>query len=151
MIFSDSSEKEPEPKRIVYAKPVPQQSGVPVILPNFSKKATKVAPFSFDSRDAATQERKEQKIQALVEEEKRLREFKAKPVPSSSSVGGHLPEVPVREATKPQPFDFEIEKRVGERLTKWEEGVEQVMPPKDTRKERRIVDVYDFALSAVLL
>jgi len=121
----DSSEKEPEPKRIVYAKPVPQQSGVPVILPNFSKKSTKVAPFSFDSRDAATQERKELKIQALVEEEKRLREFKAKPVPSTSSVGGHLPEVPVREATRPQPFDFEIEKRVGERLTKWEEAVEQ--------------------------
>jgi len=121
----DSSEKEPEPKRIIYAKPVPQRSGVPVILPNFSKKSTKVAPFSFDSRDAATLERKELKIQALVEEEKRLREFKAKPVPSTSSAGGPLPEVPVREATRPQPFDFEIEKRVGERLTKWEEAVEQ--------------------------
>jgi len=118
------AEQEPEPKRIIYAKPVPSRSGVPVILPSMSKKATKVAPFSFDSRDAGLMERREQKIQALAEEERRLREFKANPVPTGGS-GGALPEVPVREATRPQPFDLEIEKRVGERLTKWEEAVEE--------------------------
>lgn len=115
-------EQESEPKRIIYAKPVPSQSGVPVILPSLAKKSTKVAPFSFDAQIAATAERREQKLAALAEEERRLREFKAKPVPSS---GSGLPEVAVKEPTKIQPFDLEIEKRVGSRLTKWEEAVEQ--------------------------
>ena len=76
------------------------------------------------------QERKEQRIQAQLEEERRLREFKAKPIPSSTNSGsgvGSLPEVPVREPTKPQPFDLEIERRVGDRLNNWKEAVEQVM------------------------
>jgi len=125
---------EPEPKRIIYAKPAPSRAGVPVILPSISKKATQPKPFSFDSRDAATQERKEQRIQAQLEEERRLREFKAKPIPSSTNSGsgvGSLPEVPVREPTKPQPFDLEIERRVGDRLNNWKEAVEQ-----DLKKQR---------------
>ncbi len=76
------------------------------------------------------QERKEQRIQAQLEEERRLREFKAKPIPSSTNSGsgvGSLPAVPVREPTKPQPFGLEIEKRVGERLNNWKEAVEQVI------------------------
>ena len=120
---ADSAEKEPEPKRIVYAKPVPQH-GVPVILTNTSRKATRVAPFSFESRDHLAQERKEQKIQAILDEEKRLREFKANPIPDRVFHPAPAPVHP-HESTRPKPFDFQIDKRAGERLTKWEQAVEE--------------------------
>jgi len=117
---------EPEPKRIPYAKPVPSQQGVPVILPSFSKKATTVKPFSFDARDSATQVRKEQKIQAVFDEEKKMREFKAKPVPEKVIHPAPV-QVPVIEATKPEPFALEIDKRVDERHLKWEQSVKEAL------------------------
>ena len=45
-----------------------------------SKKVTHAEPFSFCDRDAATMERKQTKIAAILDEERKQREFKAKPV-----------------------------------------------------------------------
>jgi hypothetical protein len=41
---------------------------------------TQAEPFSFSDRDAAMVERKQQKIAAILDEQKKQREFKAKPV-----------------------------------------------------------------------
>jgi hypothetical protein len=44
------------------------------------KKKTEPQPFSFMERDVAWMERKQQKIDAILEEEKKQREFTAKKV-----------------------------------------------------------------------
>ena len=115
-------EPEPEPEPVVRAKPAPHR-GVPVLLPTNSRKTTLPAPFSFESRDKQMIEKKEEKIKQIYEEEKKAREFHAKPIMREEAI-----KVPVRQApapTKPEPFKLAIEERVEGRLTKWQAEVEK--------------------------
>ena len=95
---------EPGEKRIIKAKPVPHY-GVPVILPNCSKKTTTMEPFSFHERDAMAQEKKDTKIKAILEMEKTEREFKAKPMPNLDRPVGIPPSEPLKP-TQAEPFDL---------------------------------------------
>ena len=86
------------------AKPVPHY-GVPVILPTCSKKTTTLAPFSFHERDVIAQEKKEMKIEEILDMQKKEREFKAKPMPNLDKQVG----VPITEPAKPtqiEPFNL---------------------------------------------
>ena len=67
-------------KRIIKAKPVPHH-GVPVILPSQSMKTTTVEPFSFSERDMMAKELKAKRIEAVLNEEKKEKQFKANPMP----------------------------------------------------------------------
>merc|ERR1719397_927085 len=112
----------PEPEPEVRARPAPHR-GVPVLLPPHPRKATLPTPFSFESRDKIMMERKEDKIQQILEEEKKAREFHAKPIMKEEAI-----KVPARQApvpTKAEPFKLTIEERVEERLTKWHASVEK--------------------------
>ncbi|KRT79963.1 hypothetical protein AMK59_8745, partial [Oryctes borbonicus] len=51
------------------------------------KGPTRPAPFSFEARDKLMVKRKEEKINQIFEEEKKAREFRAKPVPKIQSTG----------------------------------------------------------------
>ncbi|XP_054260887.1 targeting protein for Xklp2 [Macrosteles quadrilineatus] len=71
--------------------------GVP--MPEFIPKRTEVKPFSFEVRDKKILEKKEKKMKEIIEAEKKMREFKAKPMPAfiaskdttiSSSQKSHL-------------------------------------------------------------
>jgi len=67
-------------------------------------KNTKVVPFSFDTRDQERIARKEEKIKAVIEEEKKLAEFRASKLPTNSPDA--LPSVPTKPITKPAPFQL---------------------------------------------
>lgn len=109
-------------KRIIKAKPIPHH-GVPVILPTCSKKTTTLVPFSFHERDLVAQELKSKKIEAVLEEEKKERQFKASNMPNLDKPAS----LPIKQPIMPtqaEPFNLWIEKRVEERKRKWEEDVE---------------------------
>lgn len=109
--------------RVVRAKPMPH-FGVPVRLPCANKKATAAQPFSFEDRDQQTLMKKREKIDKILEQEKKEREFKANPMPNLNKPVG----LPIKEVilpTEAKPFHHEMEKRVENRIQKWQKGVEE--------------------------
>ena len=115
-------EPEPEPEPVVRARPAPHR-GVPILLPPNPRKTTLPTPFSFETRDKALIEKKEEKIKQILEEEKKAREFHAKPIMKEEAI-----KMPARQApapTKVEPFKLAIEERVEERLHKWQVSVEK--------------------------
>ncbi len=106
----DRHDHQPESKapRLIKAKPAPH-FGVPVHLPNVSQRPinTVAAPFSFHSHDQARLVKKQEKIDKILEEEKKAREFKANPMPNLDKASG-LPAKEVLEATRAQPFNLEV-------------------------------------------
>ena len=113
---------EPAPEPVVKVRPAPHR-GVPVALPPPCKKSTIAEPFSFEKRDKLTMEKKEEKIKQIHEEEKKAREFHAKPIMKEDAV--KVPEMQRIAPTKPEPFKLQIEERVEARLTQWQENVEK--------------------------
>jgi len=97
--------------------------GVPVTLPPPSKKSTKAEPFSFEQRDKNAQEKKEERIKQVIEEEKKAREFHAQPIMKEDVV--KIRAVPKAAPTKPEPFKFKIEERVETRLNQWQASIEK--------------------------
>ena len=91
-------------KRIIKAKPVPHH-GVPVILPSQSMKTTTVEPFSFSERDMMAKELKAKRIEAVLNEEKKEKQFKANPMPNLDKVGG-IPEKQQAQPTQAEPFNL---------------------------------------------
>ena len=116
------AEPEPEPEPAVRSRPAPHR-GVPVLLPPNPRKATLPEPFSFENRDKAMFEKKEDKIRQVLEEEKKAREFHAKPIMKEEAI--KVPQVKPLPTTKVEPFKLAIEERCEERLAKWQEGVEK--------------------------
>ena len=114
---------------MVRARPAPHR-GVPVLLPPHPRKATLPEPFSFENRDKAMFEKKEEKIKQVLEEEKKAREFHAKPILKEDAV--KMPARQPQQPTKVEPFKLQIEERCEERLAKWQEGVEKELS--DQRK-----------------
>ena len=123
------AEVAPEPEPVVRARPAPHR-GVPVLLPPHPRKATLPEPFSFENRDKAMFEKKEEKIKQVLEEEKKAREFHAKPILKEDAV--KMPARQPQQPTKVEPFKLQIEERCEERLAKWQEGVEKELS--DQRK-----------------
>ena len=91
-------------KRIIKAKPVPHH-GVPVILPSQSMKTTTVEPFSFSERDMMAKELKAKRIEAVLNEEKKEKQFKANPMPNLDKLGG-IPEKQQAQTTQAEPFNL---------------------------------------------
>ncbi len=77
--------------------------GVPTMT--FKKKATEPKPFSFEDRDTEMLRRKQEKIQQVLEQEKRDREFKANPMPDLNKPWG-LPQKEIASATEVEPFQL---------------------------------------------
>ena len=87
-------------------------------------------PFSFETRDKAMVEKKEEKIRQILEEERKAREFHAKPVMKEEAI--KMPAIKPLATTKVEPFKLAIEERCEERLAKWQEGVQ-----KELEEQRR--------------
>jgi len=105
----------------IKAKPAPHV-GVPQLLPKpMNARRTELEPFSFDKRDRDADQRRRERMEAILAEEKRKREFKAQPIPRENA----HPALPARAPpppTKPQPFNLAIDTRVEERLDKVSNG-----------------------------
>lgn len=69
---------------------------------------TEVQPFSFADRDAMLQQKKQEKIERILEEERRQREFKAHPVPDLSRPAGVPNKTQVLAPTKVEPFQLQV-------------------------------------------
>ncbi|KAF0309572.1 Targeting protein for Xklp2 [Amphibalanus amphitrite] len=87
---------------VVRANPIPD-AGVP-FRPNVEHRTTRPAPFSFEERDKQRQAEKERKIQEVLEEERRQREFRAQLLPPSSPRG--VPQRRTPTTTRPEPFQL---------------------------------------------
>ncbi|XP_069698789.1 targeting protein for Xklp2-like isoform X2 [Periplaneta americana] len=84
--------------------------GIPTASNHERKRFTEVHPFSFEERDKQLLKKKEEHIKKVLEEEKKTREFHARPLPScikSPSSQKHVSLV----ATQPSPFKLEVDKR----------------------------------------
>ncbi len=77
--------------------PAALHMGVPVNLPAASKHHTVQQPFSFDVRDADAALRKQERINKVLEEERRAREFHARPLPEMDRPVG----LPIKEVLLP--------------------------------------------------
>ncbi|XP_065676246.1 targeting protein for Xklp2 homolog isoform X2 [Hydra vulgaris] len=65
-------------------------------------KNTELEPFSFENRDKERYLKKEEKIKEIIEDEEKMHEFHARPLPSFSP--DSLPPVQPKESTHPIPF-----------------------------------------------
>ncbi|KAG8239585.1 hypothetical protein J437_LFUL019016, partial [Ladona fulva] len=108
---------EKESRHNVSAPNIPIRHRVPVIKKDkeneteISKKAVKKdptnpSPFSFEERNKLLIKKKEQFINKVIEEEKKAREFRAKPMPkfSSKTLEASNWSISTTQSTVPQPF-----------------------------------------------
>ena len=93
-------------KRIIRAKPAPH-FGVPVVMSNLTKRSTAPATFSFAGRDEEMAKKKHEKIEKILEQEKKEREFRANPMPDLHKPVA-LPLKNVLMPTDPKPFNHEV-------------------------------------------
>lgn len=106
----------------ITAKPVPY-TGVP-FQPVLSHKATEIQPFSFEERTRMMLAKKEEKIKQLLEEDKKMREFHANPLPDPQP--DPLPEKCSKPPTVPEPFDLKVDQR-SQHAEEWARKVEEEM------------------------
>ncbi|XP_068249880.1 targeting protein for Xklp2 homolog isoform X2 [Palaemon carinicauda] len=82
--------------------------GVPT---KWSKRRTEIKPFSFDSRDKSKMQLKQEKIMKVIEEEKKLAEFHAQPMPIfEEGIQGVPPKKPPTP-TRLKPFHLRSDER----------------------------------------
>jgi len=116
--MSEKSDECTRPK-LIKANPVPHH-GVPFKI-KLDKKMTAIEPFSFDEHDRKRMAQKEVKIKEFIEQESKMREFHAKPLPSLEPSG-----VPVKQPRPPteiQPFQFAYSDTATLRVEKWKREV----------------------------
>ncbi|CAL4104480.1 unnamed protein product [Meganyctiphanes norvegica] len=91
----------------------------------WTNRTTKPTPFSFHSRDQITQKKKEATIKKVLEEEKKQAEFHANPMPVFEGKGplGVPPKASPR-ATKPKPFNLQIDARGAVKKQMWQKEIE---------------------------
>ncbi|ESO82677.1 hypothetical protein LOTGIDRAFT_109083, partial [Lottia gigantea] len=104
----------PEDKhdKIHRARHVPHY-GLP-FQPKISHKTTVMQPFSFENRDRERAAKKEAKIQQVLDDEQKAREFHAQPMPQLDEPVG-IPEKQGKKWTMPVPFEFEVDFRSSRR------------------------------------
>ncbi|GFO43502.1 targeting protein for xklp2 homolog [Plakobranchus ocellatus] len=96
-----------EPQRVPRANRVPHE-GIP-FRPKVDHRFTVPEPFQVEERSKEMLTRKQQKIQQMLEEEKRAHEFQASCLPSLSP--DQLPPKQQKPATVPEPFELYVDKR----------------------------------------
>eukprot|EP00105_Crassostrea_gigas_P016516 XP_011433925.1 PREDICTED: targeting protein for Xklp2 isoform X2 [Crassostrea gigas] len=113
-------EEEEEVSKVIKGHAVPH-SGVP-FQPTLNHKCTVPTPFSFEERDKLTMVRKQEKIEEIFEEEKKMREFHAQPLPMGEDA---LPPKKTKPVTIPEPFQLELDERGVKRLQEFSQKVEE--------------------------
>lgn len=106
-------EEENHPRQIK-AQPLPDFSNV--FKPELPHNSTHSQPFSFEHRDKELKQKKEEKMKAVLEEEKKAHEFHAQPLPSFTP-----PTLPSSSKllTEPAPFNLSTENRGAVKAEKW--------------------------------
>jgi len=89
----------------------------------FNRKNTVAVPFSFEQRDKLSLVKKEEKVRQVLDEERRARKFHAQPIMKENKI--KIPCVEKVPLTKPEPFRFQIDERLENRLIKWQANLEK--------------------------
>nr|XP_022335373.1 targeting protein for Xklp2 homolog isoform X2 [Crassostrea virginica] len=113
-------DEEEEVTKMLKSHPVPH-AGVP-FQPILNHKCTIPSPFSFEERDKLAMSRKQEKIEEIFEEEKKMREFHAQPLPVGED---SLPPKKTKPVTVPEPFQLEVDERGVKRLQEFSQKVEE--------------------------
>lgn len=95
--------------------------GVP-FQPNLSHKSTVPQPFTFEDRDKSRMAQKKAVIDHYLEEENKMREFHAQPLPMGEDT---LPPKKTKPVTIPEPFQLELDERGVKRLQEFSQKVEE--------------------------
>jgi len=85
---------------------------------------TVIAPFSFEVRDKSLGQRRENQLKKTIEEERKLREFHAKPCPNFYS-GRVVPERPSVVATRMMPFNLSCDTQGANQKEKFIHRIEE--------------------------
>ncbi|XP_041377043.1 targeting protein for Xklp2 homolog isoform X2 [Gigantopelta aegis] len=104
------------------SRPVPHV-GIP-FQPKISHNYTVPQPFSFEKRNKSVQQKKEEKLRQLSEDERKAKEFHAQPIPWMESPVG-LPDKQVKEPTKLEPFQLKVDIRGAKKAEEWRHQVEE--------------------------
>ncbi|KFV05313.1 Targeting protein for Xklp2-B, partial [Pterocles gutturalis] len=113
-------EKEKEVVPVIKANPMPHY-GVPFKPKMPEQRHVEVCPFSFDARDRERQIQKEKKIEELQKEE--VPKFKAQLLPDFDEV--KLPEKKVKNPTKAEPFNLQVDERGAAKLQSWKQQLQE--------------------------
>ncbi|KAK3731789.1 hypothetical protein RRG08_035453 [Elysia crispata] len=105
--FHKEPKQQEEPQRIPRANRVPHE-GLP-FRPKVDHRYTVPEPFQVEERSKEMLTRRQQKIQQVLEEERKAHEFHASCLPSLDP--GQLPQKQLKPATKPEPFELYVDKR----------------------------------------
>lgn len=129
---------EPAPKMIeqprFYKPPPKTTTGVMQLKSNTSRSVTQPKPFAFDARDKERFAKKEQKLQEEREKPLKLASlFRARKAPNMDSPS-KLPPKNSFALTKIEPFNLEIEERVGTRV---EEHKRKILEEEKLEAEKR--------------
>ncbi|KAK3860635.1 hypothetical protein Pcinc_033330 [Petrolisthes cinctipes] len=127
-IFQDTYEALGGSKASLVSLP---HTGVPG---KWDKTSTKIQPFSFDSRDKSKFQLKEDKIKKMVEDEKKLAEFHANPMPMFDGGVYGLPPKKPPTPTRSQPFNLQSDQRGA---AKQEQFKRQLEEEEQSNAERR--------------
>ncbi|XP_078606623.1 targeting protein for Xklp2 homolog isoform X1 [Branchiostoma floridae x Branchiostoma japonicum] len=113
-----------EEERIIYARPMPH-TGVP-FKPNREHKVTQLEPFSFQGRVEEQLVKKEEKIQQIIQEEAKVASsFRAQNLPETLHQPGHLPDVPKKAPTNPEPFQLSCDDKGAKKAAEWSKKMEE--------------------------
>lgn len=101
--------------------------------PELKHEAPEVKPFSFEERNKEIMAKKEEKIQEVYEEERKAREFQARPLPSFSP-----PKLQSnsKQLTEPAPFKLSCEYKGAAKAERWMQKVQQEL------KEQKMKTVF---------
>ncbi|XP_067947768.1 targeting protein for Xklp2-like [Watersipora subatra] len=115
-----SKEKEVEPVQLkVKANPPPKNTTV--FQPKLEHKRTHAQPFTFEAKDEDAKRRKAELLSKAEEQERKLREFKANPLPPSPAP---IPAKQTLPTTVPEPFHLKIDERGEQQQQKIKRKVE---------------------------
>uniref|UniRef100_T1J533 TPX2 C-terminal domain-containing protein n=1 Tax=Strigamia maritima TaxID=126957 RepID=T1J533_STRMM len=126
---SDRTADKTQPKLLTS---ISSASGIPNI--KWNKRATLIEPFSFDNKDKERFSKKDEKIKEIVEQEKKLAEFHAHPMPDLSVV--KIPEKQVRPLTEILPFKFIRENSGVSRMENMKREVQNSEMEEEIEKQR---------------
>ncbi|KAJ3342358.1 Protein tpx2 [Gonapodya sp. JEL0774] len=136
--------RETSPIRVVKANPVPDLSK-PDFQPVLEHRVVLPQPIQLPGDFITERKRKEheENVKKMQEEEKKARQFKARPLPDDEPDA--LPDVPIKPATKPEPFPLRVDQRGQVYQTRFQHQIELEQHEKENAANFRAHPLQDSA------
>ncbi|KAL4234469.1 Protein tpx2 [Mactra antiquata] len=113
--------EEPKDDKPVLRSRAAPHFGLP-FQPQTHHKKTEPEPFGFEEREKQKAEERKKKMEQMLEEERKQREFHANPLPDLEP---HLPSKKKRPLTVKQPFNLDTDIRGAKKTKEWSKKLEE--------------------------